>query len=36
MSAQAQQTPEDRPRAIRQEADGSAFVLRKAVSEAEQ
>jgi hypothetical protein len=35
MSARAEGSPEGRSRAIRQEADGRAFVLRGAVSEAE-
>jgi hypothetical protein len=35
MSAQAEGSPEGRSRAIRQEAGGRSFVLRRAVSEAE-
>jgi hypothetical protein len=36
MSARAEGSPQGRSRAIRQEADGSAFVQRQAVSEVEQ
>jgi hypothetical protein len=35
MSARAEGSPQGRSRAIRQEADGTAFVLRRALSEAE-
>jgi hypothetical protein len=35
MSARAEGSPQGRSRAIRQEADGRAFVLRQVVNEAE-